>query len=310
MLEQEKFQSFGYCFYSSPSKNLLSSAHDLQITTKHPRENQGLLDKTDEFLEWTETMKAKPSKCKSIAQKKFDPRYPNNEFTTSQETTYPAYDPCLTISGKEIEFIRDSHFKYLGRLIQADVGESKIKTLMQEELSNWINTIDSSLVGDNTKLWMYNSYVIPKLSWWLIVCDLSLDFAEHLQSLVLPFLKTWSGLLRPANPTILFSGKYTDVGLKLKTIPGQGKQLQVAKHHMQKNSADQRVKDLYATRLEHESANLSGSSFLPVVELEIEETSIQAQADCQTGKLGNTHRHGLGFSANSSRTTTEKQFDE
>ena len=94
-----------------------------------------------------------------------------------------------------------------------------------------MNTIDNSLVGNNMKLWMYNSYVILKLSCWLIVCDLSLGFTEHLQSLVLPFLKKWSGHPRPANPTILFSSKCNDVGLKLKTIPGLWKQLQVVKHH-------------------------------------------------------------------------------
>ena len=50
---------------------------------------------------------------------------------------------------------------------------------------------------------------------------------------------------------------------------------------------NQRVKDLSATRLEHESANLSGTRFLPTVEHELAETSIQAQVDSQKGKLGN-----------------------
>ena len=81
---------------------------------------------------------------------------------------------------------------------------------------------------------------------------------------------------------MLFSGKWTDVGLKLKTTLHLWKQSQIAKHHMQNNSADQRGKDLSTTRLERESANLSYARFLPAIELELEETSIQAQADSQT----------------------------
>ena len=45
-------------------------------------------------------MKAKPSKCKSLAQKKFDNRYPNEVYAVAQATTYSAYDSLLKISGK------------------------------------------------------------------------------------------------------------------------------------------------------------------------------------------------------------------
>ena len=309
VIEQDKFQAMGYCFYSSPTTSLLSSAYadDLQITTKHARENQLLLDVTDEFLQWTRTMKAKPSKCKSLAQKKFDNRYPNQDFIASQETTYSAYDPCLSIAGKEIEFIRENHFKYLGRLIQADVSETKLRALMQQELTRWMTVINISLVGDNMKLWMYNFYVIPKISWWLIVADLSFDFVEHLQALVLPYLKSWAGLPRPANPTVLFCGKYTEVGLKLKTIPGLWKQLQVAKQHMHRNSADDRINNIFATRLQRESGNLSSARFLPAAELQFAETSLQSQEDAKTGKHGNIHRLGLGlFTTNSGKTEEAK----
>ena len=42
-------------------------ADDVAFVTSLPKENQQLLSKTDEFLEWTDCMNAKPVKCKSLA---------------------------------------------------------------------------------------------------------------------------------------------------------------------------------------------------------------------------------------------------
>ena len=242
-------------------------------------------------------MKAKPSKCKSLAQKKFDNRYPNKVYAAAQTTTYSAYDPLLKISGKELEFIRDNHFKYMGRFIQADCEESKIRSHIQVTLKEWLDIIDKSIVGDNMKLWLYNIYVLSKISWWLIACYLTLSFVEHLQCIALPYLKIWSGLPRAANPTILFSGKYADIGLKLKTIPGLWKQL-VSKQHMQKYSNDPHLKEMFRTCLEKENLGLSSLKFLPTVELELAEASMRSKIDEQQGAFGNTQRHGLGFGVN------------
>ena len=49
-------------------------ADNLEIITSSPEGNQILLNETDQFLTWTKTMNAKPTKCKSLACKKFDKR--------------------------------------------------------------------------------------------------------------------------------------------------------------------------------------------------------------------------------------------
>ena len=43
----------------------------IEIVTSSPKENQALLDSTDDFLEWTDMTKACPSKCWSGALKRF-----------------------------------------------------------------------------------------------------------------------------------------------------------------------------------------------------------------------------------------------
>ena len=126
---------------------------------------------------------------------------------------------------------------------------------------------------------------------------IALSFVEHLQSIALPYLKIWSGLPRAVNPTILFSGKYVDIGLKLKTISGLWKQL-VSKQHMQKYSNDPHLKEMFRTCLEKENLGLSSLKFLPTVELELAEASMRSKIDEQQGAFGNTQRHGLGFGVN------------
>ena len=47
-------------------------ADDLVLVTKDTKENQICCDKSVEWLNWTDTMKAKPPKCVSFAMKRFN----------------------------------------------------------------------------------------------------------------------------------------------------------------------------------------------------------------------------------------------
>ena len=62
------------------AKISLAYADDLSLTTRTPAKNQKALDVTDRFLDWTETMNAKPKKCVSYA--------PNS---STQETSLPSH---------------------------------------------------------------------------------------------------------------------------------------------------------------------------------------------------------------------------
>ena len=54
----------GYSFkWVNVSSLLRAFANDLTITTKTPQGNQRALDLAGEWLDWTQTMKAKPRKC-------------------------------------------------------------------------------------------------------------------------------------------------------------------------------------------------------------------------------------------------------
>ena len=67
-------------------------------------------------------MKAKPANCKAHAIKKFVPdkkmrQEENRKKKKSHKTQHVAFDPKLTIAGKEIAFIHSQPVRFLGKLI-------------------------------------------------------------------------------------------------------------------------------------------------------------------------------------------------
>ena len=83
-------------------------------------------------MEWSQTMKAKPKKCKSTAMiggKQVDPR--------------------LTIGGFLMGYIDKAAFKFLGKQITANASDKAARDKEQEKLESAVEKID--------KLWLTGS---------------------------------------------------------------------------------------------------------------------------------------------------------
>ena len=61
-------KKLGYTFKAVPEITINTKAYadDLTLTTKNATDNQFLCDKTNAWLEWSVTMKAKPNKCVTL----------------------------------------------------------------------------------------------------------------------------------------------------------------------------------------------------------------------------------------------------
>ena len=124
----------GYQLSSNITSAAKAYADDLTLTAKDPEGCQELINTVEEFLIWTRTMKAKPVKCKSHAMKKFQPSRQMRDL--GHRTQYVAYDPKLTISGKEIEYIHSHPVRFLGKLIYKDLKDAEIRNQVTEKLEN------------------------------------------------------------------------------------------------------------------------------------------------------------------------------
>ena len=156
-------------------------ADDLTLIARNPSLMQLLLDKLQEFLTWTRTMKAKPAKCKHIGMKSFGSK--NKKFRAFSSTTYSAFDAKVQIADQLIEFIANSLFKFLGRKIKFDLSETEQIEDIRSKLLKDLQTVDSQPINGFMKLWLYQNYILAFLSWPFMVYDLNLSEAKSLEAI-------------------------------------------------------------------------------------------------------------------------------
>ena len=115
------------------------------------------------------------------------------------------------------------------------------------------------------KLWLYQHFVVTKLCWFFTALDLSQTFVKSLQSKATKFLKSWSGLPRSANTTILFLGKSGRTGLHVTNLVTYCKQMQLVRMDILKRSADPRCNRVYDALLKRQTSWLR-TEYPPAVE--------------------------------------------
>ena len=219
----------GYVFKSLPSIQSFNKAYadDLSLITTNTKDMQIAVDCTNNWLNWSQTMKAKPSKCVSLGFKLFDKRIKNETFTPYSDTLYAPFDPGLKIAGQPMKFIISSslqdsfkakHFKFLGRWINPMLNEKEIKHQISRKFEDDINLIQKAKVNGFMKLWLYQFYVIPRLSWQFPINDLDKSFSIELQRHVNVVLKKWAGIGLSVDNGILFRSK-SNFGLGLTSVP-------------------------------------------------------------------------------------------
>jgi len=190
-----------------------------------------------------------------MGMKKFDPRYvPKVEYERYGNTVYCPYDPELSIGGEKLKFIVNAaadpeslqydHFKELGRFISVDLKEDKIKTEICRRLYSDLDVVDGSGVNGLCKLFIYEHFVIRRLSWVFLVHDLSLSFAKELDKRVIPRLKSWAGLFRGSEVGTLFRLR-EHLGLQLTSVEHHYQHLQLVKCCLLENSTDEQIRALY-----------------------------------------------------------------
>ena len=272
-------------------------ADDNTIISELPEANQVMLTKSTEWLEWTRTSKAKPSKCRAIAFKRFDLRAKNpGKYKKLQDKQYSAYDPLLEISGRAVPCMWHEEFvmKYLGRLFQADLNDDQIRALIIKKFEQLMTAVDKSLLTGMMKVWIYDHAVASKMSWVLMIHDLPPSWVEfNLQRTTTRMLKKWTHLAQPANVNIFFRSK-EHYGLHLKHMTEFSKRLQVMRQHLIKHSSDERIVTIYNAKRAHHANDKKDlrAAWRSTIALENAESAVTTQQIVGNINVG---RQGLGF---------------
>ena len=264
---------------------------DLTVLTQTPKQHQKVLDVLSGFLEWS-GMEAKPSKCKSFAQKVFEKNSKNTKFKATTPKSFSAYDPQLKISGKPISFLQDDpvkkSIKMLGKWIDGKNRKKEDKTLVKEKLEDYLTkTNDVALTGVQ-KSWIYANMIIPCLTWELTIYELPASFVDTLDSLITRYLKKWLGVAICADPNILYRSR-EHFGLQLPNIKTCFKKAQTGVEHKMKHSKDQNIKSLHnaKSKCDLKKVRWTGNKQLEKVE--------RAIVLDKMAFAGQNNREGLGY---------------
>ena len=229
----------GYQFKSTPTVSTSKKAYadDLTLITRNADDMQMAVNLTSTWLKWTETMKAKPSKCISLGFKLFESKIKNEKFIPLTDSVYSPFDPGIIIDGQVIKFIvnptekdpfKANHFKFLGRWINPLLKEKEIKDKIVATLAEDIELVKNSKVNGFMKLWLYQFYVLSHLSWPFLINDLDLSFAQDLQRNVNMTLKKWAGISKSVDNGLMFRSK-KNFGLGLTAIAAHNQKMQLIK---------------------------------------------------------------------------------
>ena len=264
-VEVEKHRGYQFKLTKEVQRLDFAFADDLTLTTSSVSDNQRACDRVQKWLDWSDCMKAKPSKCVSFGMKQFSDRIKFEKFKPVRpDLSYSAFDPELSINGQRMQFLlgknndgsyatddfKKSHFKMLGRYISFEVNEKGVKAKIRSDVISDLDKLDGTLVDGPKKLWMYQHYAIARVSWPFLVYDLDLSFAQELTKRATSKLK-WAGLASSSEVGVLYRAK-KDFGLGITSLEDHYKRMQLVKCDLLKNSGSDDVRLLFQAKANKE----------------------------------------------------------
>ena len=292
-------------------KQQLSYVDDLTVITSSPEDAQCILNTLDGYFSWTACVKAKPTKCRSLAFRVFKEGGNNNNYEAMSETRYSAYDPKLLISGKAIPFLGDEPFKFLGRKIASKKDNLRRAEIKESLIANLDKTNRTNITGP-MKLWLYNNFVVAFITWSFMIYDLPISYGEELRTVATRYLKDWIGVTKTITNSVLYRSK-DHFGLGLTDLVTHLKKMQVCRMHIHKYSQDSSSRELYDYMKERDKPHINGLG-IPVNPRIWKPTNAleKAERDTYLDNIAFYHQHsrtGEKSTVKSSRENTLKRIE-
>ncbi len=127
--------------------------------------------------------------------------------------------------------------RFPGQEIYKDLADKEVRCKVEDKLLNLLQKTDRDQVNSIGKLWIYENHIVSRISWEFIIYCFPVSFAKNLQAVATRYLKSWAGLPRCANSSILYR-KRENKGMQRKALTTHLKCMQVVKHHIVKYAVD------------------------------------------------------------------------
>jgi Reverse transcriptase (RNA-dependent DNA polymerase) len=290
-----------------------SFADDVTLAASDARSCQVSIDAFQEIVNWTATMSFKPSKCRSWGGRYFGPQ-DKTKYTKLQDSTYAFYDPLLKVNDVPVLCVGNDTknafmFKMLGRQLQWDLKDDKVREKISHNIECWLKRVDESRLSGIIKTWIVDNVMVSRLSWSLLIYDFPASVVLDWQTALIRHYKKWLKVCRCAETSIFFRDR-KDFGLGLKDLEVENKCFNVVKWHLLKYSLDDQMRNLYRDKLFKERSGKIGRGRnvddAPAMTIEKLEDDIAFRDQFQTGVTGHQlSRSGIGYGH-----FQTKQYDE
>jgi hypothetical protein len=229
-----------------------SYADDVALIERNPVRLQQSCNAFQQALDWSKTMKLKPTKCFSFAYKQFRKGTKKRRFEPYENKTYSAFDPKIKVNGEDSQFMAklDKHmFKHLGRLFQLSQKDNWIRDKVAGKLEAWLEVVNKCMLTGSQKVWITNNLVISKVLWEMMIQNFPTCTVKEWQNVLVSFYKQWTGLAKPAETSVFFRSR-ENFGFNMKHLVDCNEQQQVIKWMILKESKDPQAREMFAVKLE------------------------------------------------------------
>jgi len=261
----------GYQFSKVPIKLLTTGyADDLGMATRATHSgsasanNQRVTDSLNAWLSWSRTMKAKPKKCIAMALERGKPVEPELRIESDGKSYPMARISDVVYDGKS----RDPWFKFLGRYLVEELTEKKAKELLLDFVTKAGEKIEAKPLKGAQKVWIWDSYVMTKISWLLLIHDIPPTFVlDKLQPVQNRWFRLWLGFPKKGTNISIFYRSREHHGLQLKEMCSWHKQQRLIRRHILASSEDPHVRAIHDSTARRQRDS-KGKCWKDCVELE------------------------------------------
>ncbi len=156
-----------------------------------------LLKRLDELIQWAR-MKIKPSKSRSLSIRK-GVRDDKKVFTAG---------------GEKIPLLKEQSVRSLGREYTSELSDRQMGKLVQKQLREGLEKIDSSQLPGKLKVWCYQFTLFQRVMWPLKVSEIPSSLASRMDTISNTYIRKWLGLPRCFSDTGLFGKNALQLPLK------------------------------------------------------------------------------------------------
>lgn len=242
-LQQTRFTTLGYQWTGSKglilSKSWLQFADDAAIISDNSINGQALLNLFSAWCKWA-NMCIRIDKCCTFGMEKI-------------KTSYTQIFPCLFVDTQKIPVIQiNDSFKYLGKLFDFSMDDSKAKDLLKKKLHELLQITSSLKCKAQNKIKILKMYIHNQILFELKSYNFSLTWVEqNMDSLCTDYVRRWTQ--QPISACVQESSALpkNQCGLGLKTIKSLAAKMKLLGRNTLKTSIDDVVRDIWQSTSLH-----------------------------------------------------------